>query len=64
MLDERELATRVKALSKAVSAGEPAPSVIALMNTLKQEANPTEEMLRVRPPLQSCLFTRALTPKT
>ncbi|RKU40681.1 RNA polymerase II elongation factor [Coniochaeta pulveracea] len=46
MIDERELATRVKALSKAVAANEPAPSILALMNTLKNEAHPTEDMLR------------------
>jgi transcription elongation factor S-II len=50
MIDERELATRVKALGKAVAANEPATSILALMNTLKNEANPTEDMLRVSSP--------------
>lgn len=45
-MDERELAQRIKALSKAVSANEPAHSIVSLMETLKKEAAPTEDMLR------------------
>lgn len=46
MMDERELAQRVKALSKSVAQNEAPDSILALMNTIKNDAKPTEEMLR------------------
>lgn len=46
MMDERELAQRIKALSKSVSQNEAPDSILALMNTIKNDAKPTEEMLR------------------
>jgi transcription elongation factor S-II len=51
-MDERELAQRVKALSKAVMGNEPASSILSLMETLKKDASPTEEMLRVSNPMR------------
>lgn len=47
-MDERELGQRVKALTKCVAANEPAENAIKLLKTLKEDASPTEEMLRVR----------------
>lgn len=44
---ERDLTTRIKALSKAVSSNEPVPAIIAIMETLKKGAAPSEEVLRV-----------------
>jgi hypothetical protein len=47
-MDQRELEARVKALTKCVAANEPPSNAIALLDSLKKEAAPTEEMLRVR----------------
>lgn len=47
-MDQRELESRVKALSKAVAEKEPASNIIAIMETLKKDVNATEELLRVR----------------
>ncbi|OIW23999.1 transcription elongation factor [Coniochaeta ligniaria NRRL 30616] len=46
MMDERELAQRIKALSKSVAQNEAPDSILALMNTIKNDAKPTEDMLR------------------
>jgi transcription elongation factor S-II len=46
-MDHRELESRVKALSKTVSANEPPETAIKLLESLKKDAAPTEEMLRV-----------------
>ncbi|KEZ41502.1 Uncharacterized protein SAPIO_CDS7659 [Scedosporium apiospermum] len=46
MMDQRELDARVKALNKSISANEPAANALALLKTLKEDAAPTEEMLR------------------
>jgi hypothetical protein len=48
MLDQRELEARVKALNKTVAANEPPANALALIELLKKEDAPTEEMLRVR----------------
>ncbi|KAK1764875.1 transcription elongation factor S-II [Phialemonium atrogriseum] len=45
-MDERELSRRIKALGKAVSSNEPTSAIIAIMDNLKKDAAPTEEMLR------------------
>ena len=45
-IDQRELDQRVKALMKSVAANEPADNAIKMLENLKQEAQPTEEMLR------------------
>ncbi|KAI8691463.1 hypothetical protein LRP88_08744 [Fusarium phalaenopsidis] len=45
-MDERELASRVKALTKCVAANEPPENAIKLLESLKKDASPTEEMLR------------------
>ena len=47
MMNARELEARIKALHKAQTANEPASNIIALMESLKKEDVPTEEMLRV-----------------
>ncbi|KAK3488910.1 transcription elongation factor [Neurospora hispaniola] len=44
-MDDRELAARIKALSKAVTSDPPA-TVIKLLEELKRDAKPTEEQLR------------------
>ena len=48
MMDQRELDLRLKALQKAVAEKEPASNVVAILETLKKEVVPTEELLRVR----------------
>ncbi|ODA76119.1 hypothetical protein RJ55_08402 [Drechmeria coniospora] len=45
-MDQRELESRVKALNKTVAANEPPENAIQLLDTLKKDAAPTEEMLR------------------
>jgi len=47
-MDQRELDSRIKALQKSINDKEPASNVIAIMETLKNNVNPTEELLRVR----------------
>lgn len=47
-MDQRELDQTVKALTKSVQANEPADNTLKLLETLKKDAQPTEEMLRVR----------------
>ena len=47
-MDQRELEARVKALTKTIGANEPASNALSLLKALKDEAAPTEEMLRVR----------------
>lgn len=54
-MDERELSRRIKALGKAVSSNEPTSAIIAIMDNLKKDAAPTEEMLRVSSSCPSCL---------
>jgi transcription elongation factor S-II len=46
-MDQRELDSRVKALQKSIVEKEPVANIIAIMETLKNSANPTEEILRV-----------------
>lgn len=46
-MDQRELESRVKALTKVVAANEPPENALKLLETLKKDASPTEEMLRV-----------------
>lgn len=48
MMDQRELEARVKALTKTIGANEPASNALSLLKALRDEAAPTEEMLRVR----------------
>ncbi|OAA54470.1 transcription elongation factor s-ii [Cordyceps fumosorosea ARSEF 2679] len=45
-MDQRELESRIKALTKSVAANEPAENALRLLETLKKDAAPTEEMLR------------------
>ncbi|KAI1496103.1 transcription factor S-II, central domain-containing protein [Biscogniauxia marginata] len=46
MMDQRELESHIKAVHKAATANEPAPDLIAMLEILKKDAAPTEEMLR------------------
>ncbi|KAG5921071.1 hypothetical protein E4U42_005998 [Claviceps africana] len=45
-MDQRELESRVKALTKSVAANEAPENAIKLLELLKKDARPTEEMLR------------------
>ncbi|KAG5973461.1 hypothetical protein E4U55_000535 [Claviceps digitariae] len=45
-MDQRELEARVKALTKSVAANEAPENAIKLLELLKKDARPTEEMLR------------------
>ncbi|KOS18420.1 Transcription elongation factor S-II [Escovopsis weberi] len=45
-MNQRELESRVKALTKSVAANEPAENALKLLESLKKDASPTEEMLR------------------
>lgn len=47
-MDQRELETRIKALTKSVAANEAPENALRLLDSLKKDAAPTEEMLRVR----------------
>lgn len=47
-MDQRELEANVRALTKSIQANEPPENAIRLLATLKKDAFPTEEMLRVR----------------
>jgi len=46
-MDERELISHIKALTKALNEKEPANNIIALLEKLKSNANPSEEQIRV-----------------
>ncbi|KAI0598954.1 transcription factor S-II, central domain-containing protein [Biscogniauxia sp. FL1348] len=46
MMDQRELESHIKAVHKAANANEPASNLIAMLEILKKDAAPTEEMLR------------------
>ncbi|KAG5941112.1 hypothetical protein E4U53_007473 [Claviceps sorghi] len=45
-MDQRELESRVKALTKSVAANEAPENAIKMLELLKKDARPTEEMLR------------------
>jgi len=47
MMDQRELDSRIKSLSKAITDKEPPANVLAIMETLKNDVVATEELLRV-----------------
>ncbi len=47
-MDQRELESRIKALTKSVNAKEAPENALRLLDSLKKDAAPTEEMLRVR----------------
>lgn len=46
-MDQRELDSRIKALTKSVAANEAPENALRLLESLKKDAAPTEEMLRV-----------------
>ncbi|KAK3187617.1 transcription elongation factor TFIIS [Lecanicillium sp. MT-2017a] len=46
VMDQRELESRIKALNKSVAANESPDNALRLLESLKKEAAPTEEMLR------------------
>ncbi|KAF9875845.1 transcription elongation factor s-ii [Colletotrichum karsti] len=45
-MDQRELDSSIKQLNKTVQANDPPTSALAILERLKKEASPTEEMLR------------------
>ncbi|KAM3473134.1 hypothetical protein MY5147_004948, partial [Beauveria neobassiana] len=45
-MDQRELESRIKALTKSVAANEAPENALRLLDSLKKDAAPTEEMLR------------------
>jgi len=49
MMDQRELDSRIKSLSKAITDKEPPANVLAILETLKNDVVATEELLRVCP---------------
>lgn len=53
MMDQRELDSSIKQLQKVVTANEPSSNALAILERLKKEASPTEEMLRVSGSLHS-----------
>lgn len=57
-MDQRELESCIKQLNKVVQANEPPATALALLERLKKEAAPTEEMLRVRCGLH-CFYPHA-----
>ena len=46
-MDQREVETMIKALQKAVNDKEPVANVITIMEKLKKDVVPTEDLLRV-----------------
>ena len=46
-MDHREFETTIKHLQKTVALNEAASNVLAILERLKKEAMPTEDMLRV-----------------
>ena len=53
-MEARDIAARVKALNKATAAGEPAQNIMSILDALKKDVVPTEDLLRVRS-LDLCL---------
>lgn len=46
-MDQRELKLQIDALQKALQTKEPASNIVAILEKLKKEVEPTEELLRV-----------------
>jgi transcription elongation factor S-II len=46
-MDQREVETMIKSLQKALAEKEPVANVIAIMEKLKKDVAPTEDLLRV-----------------
>jgi len=46
-MDQRELKQQVEALSKALQAKESSANIIVILEKMKKEVMPTEELLRV-----------------
>jgi transcription elongation factor S-II len=47
-MDQREVETMIKALQKAVNDKEPVANVTTILEKLKNDVVPTEDLLRVR----------------
>ena len=47
-MDQREVETMIKALQKAVNDKEPVSNVTTILEKLKNDVVPTEDLLRVR----------------
>lgn len=52
-MEQRELETRLRALQKAVAEKDASASVISILESLRKEVSPTEELLRVCPIAQA-----------
>lgn len=59
-MDQRELESQVKQLTKCISANEAPENALRILEILKKDAAPTEEMLRVRSALILFAFGRYL----
>jgi hypothetical protein len=46
-MDQREVESYIKALQKALNEKEPASNVVTIMEKLKKDVAPTEDLLRV-----------------
>tara|TARA_R110002060_G_scaffold75838_1_gene85754 strand:+ start:262 stop:456 length:195 start_codon:yes stop_codon:yes gene_type:complete len=47
-MDAKEVSTRIHSLQKALADKQPASVIITMLETLKKDVVPTEELLRVR----------------
>lgn len=47
-MDAKEVHTRIQSLQKALADKQPASVIITMLETLKKDVVPTEELLRVR----------------
>jgi transcription elongation factor S-II len=47
-MDQREVETMIKALQKALNEKEPSANIITILEKLKKDVAPTEDLLRVR----------------
>lgn len=62
-MNARDLDATTRALNKAIAAKEPPTKILNILETLKNGGLPTEEMLRVGPPLPpqfGCLLDAAV----
>jgi hypothetical protein len=62
MMDQRELDSSIRQLQKVVAANEPSSNALSILERLKKEASPTEEMLRVSLPMRALSAPRGPAP--
>lgn len=56
-MEQRELKEQVEALSKALQAKESTATLVAMLERMKKEVVPTEELLRVSVPYRTCAMS-------